>query len=121
MEITHLPTGLVVSCQDEKSQHKNKDKAMKVLRARLFEMAKRERDEKRAETRKSMVGSGDRSAKIRTYNFPQGRISDHRVGFTSHNLKDVLDGSIDEIIEALMVDHREKLLKEEMEKTQEKT
>ncbi len=120
VRITHIPSGTVVSCQDEKSQHKNREKAMKVLRARLFEKARKDRDEKRAAERKSMVGSGDRSAKIRTYNFPQGRVSDHRIGYTAHNLKDVMDGDLDEIIESLMIDHRERLLKEEMEKARER-
>jgi peptide chain release factor 1 len=120
VRITHLPSGLVVSCQDEKSQHKNRDQALKVLRARLFEAAKRERDEKRAKKRRSMVGSGDRSAKIRTYNYPQGRVSDHRIKFTTHNLKGVMDGELDEIIEALVLSEREKQLSEEIEKTREK-
>jgi len=117
VRITHLPSGLVVSCQDEKSQHKNRDKALKVLRARLFQAAKRERDEERAQKRRSMVGSGDRSAKIRTYNYPQGRVSDHRIGYTTHNLKGVVDGELDEIIEALLLSDRDKKLSEEIEKT----
>ncbi len=120
VRITHLPSGLVVSCQDEKSQHKNRDKALKVLRARLYEAAKRERDEQRAQKRRSMVGSGDRSAKIRTYNYPQGRVSDHRIGYTTHNLKGVIDGELDEIIEALLLSDREKKLCEEIEKTRKK-
>ena len=121
VRITHIPSGLVVSCQDEKSQHKNKDQALKVLRARLFEAAKKEQDEKRAKKRRSMVGSGDRSAKIRTYNYPQGRVSDHRIKFTTHNLKGVMDGELNEIIEALVLSEREKQLTEEIEKTREKT
>ncbi|HMA76328.1 MAG TPA: peptide chain release factor 1 [Candidatus Krumholzibacteriaceae bacterium] len=121
VRITHIPSGLVVSCQDEKSQHKNRDKALKVLRARLFEAAKKERDRKRAQKRKSMVGSGDRSAKIRTYNYPQGRVSDHRINFTTHNLKGVMDGDLDEIIEALLLAEREKKLSEEIEKARGKS
>ena len=117
VRITHLPTGLVVTCQDEKSQHKNKAKAMKVLRSRLLEKARSEQEEEIARARKSMVGSGDRSAKIRTYNFPQGRVTDHRIGYTTHNLDGVLDGDLEEIIEELAVAHREELLAEEMKKS----
>lgn len=116
VRITHLPTGLVVTCQDEKSQHKNKAKAMKVLLSRLLEKAKREQADEIAETRKGMVGSGDRSAKIRTYNFPQGRVSDHRIGFTSHNLGGILDGELDELIAELALAERENLLELAMEK-----
>ena len=118
VRITHIPTGLVVTCQDEKSQHKNKAKAMKVLRARLLEKARREQDEEIAAARRSMVGSGDRSAKIRTYNFPQGRVTDHRIGLTTHNLGEVLDGDLAEIIDALAVANREELLAREMEMQQ---
>ncbi len=110
VRITHIPTGMVVTCQDEKSQHKNKAKALKVLRARLLEKARNEQEEKIAEARRTMVGSGDRSAKIRTYNFPQGRVTDHRIGLTLHTLDSVLDGDLDEIIEALSMAHREELL-----------
>ena len=110
VRVTHVPTGMVVTCQDEKSQHKNKAKALKVLRARLHEKAREEQEENIAEARRTMVGSGDRSAKIRTYNFPQGRVTDHRIGLTLHNLDGVLDGDLDEIIEALSVAHREELL-----------
>jgi len=120
VRITHIPTGIVVSCQDEKSQHKNKAKAMKVLRARLLEKARREQEEKIAEARRSMIGSGDRSAKIRTYNFPQGRVTDHRIGLTVYNLNEVLDGELDEIIEALALAHREELLAQEMKGSGEK-
>lgn len=102
IRLTHIPTGLVVSCQDEKSQHKNKDKAMKVLRARLMERAMEEQQGEQANARKSMVGSGDRSERIRTYNFPQGRVTDHRIGLTSYRLDEVLQGEIDEFIEALI-------------------
>lgn len=101
VRITHLPTGLVVTCQDEKSQLKNKTKALKVLRARLLDRAMREQREKIAAERKSMVGSGDRSAKIRTYNFPQGRVTDHRIGLTLYRLDSILDGNIDELVDAL--------------------
>ncbi len=114
VRITHKPTGMVVTCQDEKSQHKNKAKALKVLRSRLLEKANREQADEIAKTRRSMVGSGDRSAKIRTYNFPQGRVSDHRVGLTLHNLQAVLDGELDEIVNELAVAHREDLLEMSM-------
>jgi peptide chain release factor 1 len=101
VRITHVPTGLVVSCQDEKSQHKNKAKAMKVLRARLLDRARQEQEKQISQDRKSQVGSGDRSAKIRTYNFPQQRVTDHRIGLTLHRLTEILDGGLDEVIEAL--------------------
>ncbi len=101
VRITHLPTGLVVSCQDEKSQHKNKAKAMKVLRARLLDKMIQEQDAKRSQERKSQVGSGDRSERIRTYNFPQGRVTDHRIGLTLYRLESILQGDVDEIIDAL--------------------
>lgn len=101
VRITHLPTGLVVSCQDEKSQHKNKAKAMKVLRARLLDMMVQEQDAKRSQERKNQVGSGDRSERIRTYNFPQGRVTDHRIGLTLYRLESILQGDLDEIIDAL--------------------
>jgi peptide chain release factor 1 len=101
VRITHLPTGLVVTCQDEKSQHKNKAKALKVLRTRLLDQAMSEQQQKIAAERKSMVGSGDRSAKIRTYNFPQGRVTDHRIGLTLYKLNEILAGNIVELIEAL--------------------
>lgn len=101
VRITHLPSGLVVICQDEKSQHKNKAKALKVLRARLYDMEVREQNEKISQTRKDQVGSGDRSERIRTYNFPQGRITDHRIGLTLYKLDQVLAGDIDEIIDGL--------------------
>ncbi|EQD35243.1 peptide chain release factor 1, partial [mine drainage metagenome] len=101
VRITHLPTGIAVICQDEKSQHKNRDKAMRVLRARLLERIQGEAHAEIAAERKSQVGTGDRSERIRTYNFPQGRVTDHRIGFTTHRLVDVLDGDMDELIEAL--------------------
>jgi len=101
VRITHLPTGLVVTCQDEKSQLKNKVKAMKVLRARLLDKMVQEHNEKRSEERKSQIGSGDRSERIRTYNFPQGRITDHRIGLTLYRLESVMQGDIDEIVDEL--------------------
>lgn len=105
VRITHLPTGLVVIQQDEKSQHKNKAKALKVLRTRLFEMERERLASERAGARRSMVGSGDRSERIRTYNFPQGRITDHRINLTRHNLEDVLEGpGLTEIIDALVAE-----------------
>ena len=113
VRITHVPTGLVVSIQDEKSQHKNKAKALKVLRARLFEQAKREQAEKEAAARKSQVGTGDRSEKIRTYNFPQSRITDHRIGYTAHNLNEVLDGDLETLIDELARTFREQALQEQ--------
>lgn len=110
VRVTHLPTGLVVSCQDEKSQHKNKDKALRVLRARLLELAQAEQQAKLSGDRRSQVGTGDRSERIRTYNFPQGRVTDHRIGLTIHRLEAVLLGDLDEIIEALITtDQAEKL------------
>ena len=101
VRITHLPTGMVIICRDEKSQHKNKARALKILRARLLELAHAEQDAKTAETRRSMVGTGDRSERIRTYNFPQSRVTDHRVNLTLHQLDQVLDGAIDPLIDAL--------------------
>ena len=101
VRITHIPTGLVVTCQDEKSQHKNKAKALKVLRSRLLDMKLAEQEAERARERKLQVGTGDRSAKIRTYNFPQGRVTDHRIGLTLYRLQEILDGDLDELIGAL--------------------
>lgn len=102
IRITYIPTGLTVSCQDEKSQHKNRAKAMKILRSRLLEQMQAEQDAERAQTRKSMIGSGDRSEKIRTYNFPQSRVTDHRIGLSVYQLDAVLDGDIDTFINALI-------------------
>jgi peptide chain release factor 1 len=110
VRITHLPSGLVVSCQDEKSQHKNKAKALKILAARLYDLKKSERDAAISAQRRDMVGSGDRSAKIRTYNFPQSRLTDHRIGFTAHNLPALMEGDLDELMEALKLDVQERLL-----------
>lgn len=112
VRITHLPTGIVVSCQDEKSQHKNKDKAMRVLRARLLDKFEEEQREKVASVRKSQVGSGDRSERIRTYNFPQSRVTDHRIGLTTHRLPEVLMGNLDEIVEALITTDQARRLQE---------
>lgn len=106
VRITHEPTGLVVSCQDEKSQVQNKDKAMRILRARLFAVAQEEQEAELAQERRSQVGSGDRSQKIRTYNFPQGRVTDHRVGLTVHKMESVLDGDLEEFTEALQAQDR---------------
>ncbi|MBT9167974.1 MAG: Peptide chain release factor 1 [Syntrophomonadaceae bacterium] len=111
VRITHLPSGIVVSCQDEKSQHKNKDKAMRVLRARLFERAQEEQAAETAQARKSQVGSGDRSERIRTYNYPQGRVSDHRIGMTLYKLEYFLDGDINEMLDALNTSAQAELLK----------
>ena len=104
IRITHIPTGLVVTCQDESSQHKNKASALKVLRARLFALEQEKIDQDRDQMRKSLVSTGDRSAKIRTYNFPQGRITDHRINYTAHNLQDTLEGNLDHIIEKLKLE-----------------
>jgi len=112
VRITHLPTGLVVSCQDEKSQHKNKAKAMKVLRARLLDMMVQKQNAEIAESRKSQVGSGDRSERIRTYNFPQGRVTDHRIGLTLYNLQAFLDGEIQNMIDALITRFQAEALKQ---------
>ena len=110
IRITHLPSGMVVECQDERSQHKNKDKAMRVLRARLFEQKQAEQQSAIAADRKSQVGTGDRSERIRTYNFPQGRVTDHRIGLTLYKLDAVLNGALDEVIDALITaDRAEKL------------
>ena len=110
IRITHLPTGLVVECQDERSQYKNKDKAMKGLRSRLYEMERAKQDAAIAGARKSQVGSGDRSERIRAYNFPQGRVTDHRIGLTLYKIDAIMDGDLDELIDALVTaDQAEKL------------
>ncbi len=108
VRLTHLPTGLVVTCQDEKSQIKNREKAMKVLKSRLYDKMQREQADKIAAERKDQIGSGDRSERIRTYNFPQGRVSDHRIGLTLYKLEAILDGDLDEIIDALTTDDQAK-------------
>jgi len=112
VRITHLPTGMVVSCQDEKSQIKNRAKAMRVLRSRLYELKLQEQQKQITEERRSMVGTGDRSEKIRTYNFPQNRMTDHRIGLTLHQLDRVIDGKIDDIIEALITHYQTEKLKQ---------
>lgn len=112
VRLTHIPTGIVISCQDEKSQLKNKDKALKVLRARLYEMELAKQHDAEAEARKSQVGTGDRSEKIRTYNFPQGRVTDHRIKLTLHKLDTILGGDLDEVIDSLIAaDQSAKLAK----------
>jgi peptide chain release factor 1 len=113
IRITHIPTGLVVTCQDEKSQHKNRTAAMKVLKSRLLAQEKERLAKERADARKSMVSTGDRSAKIRTYNFPQGRITDHRINFTSYQLDSVMDGQLNEFIEQLKIADQEASLQTE--------
>ena len=114
IRVTHLPTGLVVECQDERSQHKNKDKALKVLRSRLYDIEKAKQDAEVAEARKSQVGTGDRSERIRTYNYPQGRLTDHRIGLTLYRLEQILNGDLDEVIDSLVtVDQAEKLKRSE--------
>lgn len=110
VRITHIPTGVVVSCQDEKSQHKNKDKAMKILRSRVYDMMIQEQNDAISKERKNQVGSGDRSERIRTYNYPQGRVTDHRIGLTLHKLEAIMNGDLDEIFDALITtDQSEKL------------
>ena len=110
VRLTHIPTGLVVTCQDEKSQIKNKEKAFGVLRARLYDMMQQQQDKEQSEARKSQIGSGDRSERIRTYNFPQGRVTDHRIGLTIYKLDSFLDGDIDEVVDALITsDQAEKM------------
>jgi peptide chain release factor 1 len=110
VRITHIPTGVVATCQDEKSQHKNRAKALKVLRSRLLDEKIAQQEAARSRDRKLQVGTGDRSAKIRTYNFPQGRVTDHRIGLTLHKLQDVLDGDLEELIEALRIAREEERL-----------
>lgn len=111
VRITHVPTGLVVTCQDEKSQHKNKAKALRVLKARLLEAEQQKRDAERSEARRSQIGSGDRSERIRTYNFPQSRVTDHRINLTLYKLDQIVAGELDEVIEALKISDREEALK----------
>ncbi|HEY6937874.1 MAG TPA: peptide chain release factor 1 [Terriglobales bacterium] len=113
VRVTHIPTGVVVSCQDEKSQIKNREKAMRVLRSRLYEIELQKQQEQLAKERRAMVGSGDRSEKIRTYNFPQNRVTDHRIGMTLHQLGDVMDGKLQPIIEALVTHYQAEKLKQE--------
>lgn len=115
IRITHLPTGTVVECQDERSQFKNKDKALKILRSRLLDAAQKEHDDAIASDRRAQVGSGDRSERIRTYNFPQGRVTDHRIGLTLYKLEQILNGDLDEIVDALTTHYRTEALKAENE------
>jgi peptide chain release factor 1 len=115
VRITHLPTGLVVSCQDEKSQIQNKAKALRVLKSRLLEIEEAERDAERAEKRRSQIGSGDRSEKIRTYNFPQGRVTDHRIGLTVHRLNEILEGQLDMLIDPAVEYFQAERLKNELD------
>ena len=112
VRITHLPTGVVVTQQDEKSQHKNKAKAMKVLRARLYEAERQKAAAERAETRRSQIGSGDRSERIRTYNYPERRVTDHRINLTLHKLDRMMDGDLDDVIDALTADDQARRLAE---------
>ena len=115
IRITHLPTGLVVTCQDESSQHKNKDKAMKVLKSRLFDLEVEKQNQERSQARKKMVSTGDRSAKIRTYNYPQGRITDHRINLTLYKLEEILNGDLIEIINKLKIEDQKIQLSEQSE------
>ena len=111
VRITHLPTGLVVACQDERSQHKNKARAMKILKSRLLDFEQQRMDAERSAERKSQVKSGDRSEKIRTYNFPQNRMTDHRIGLTKHNLQEIMEGQLDDIVDALRAHDQAEMLK----------
>ena len=113
IRVTHLPTGTVVECQDERSQFKNKDKALKILRSRLLDAAVKEHDDAIASDRKNQVGTGDRSERIRTYNYPQGRVTDHRIGLTLYKLDQILNGDIDEVVDALITHYRTEALKAE--------
>ena len=114
IRVTHIPTGLVVECQDERSQYKNKDRALKILRSRLYAMKQKEQDDRVAAERRSQVGTGDRSERIRTYNYPQGRVTDHRIGLTLYRLDDVLNGNLDMVVDPLIAaDRAEKLKKTE--------
>ena len=110
VRVTHLPTGIVVECQDDRSQHKNKDRALKVLAARIKDKQSHEQQAKEAATRKNLIGSGDRSERIRTYNFPQGRLTDHRINLTLYRLESIMDGDLDELIAALVSEHQAELL-----------
>jgi peptide chain release factor 1 len=114
IRITHLPSGLVVQCQDERSQHKNKARALKVLRSRLLDLERQKQKDAIAQDRRSQVGTGERSEKIRTYNFPQNRVTDHRVNLTLHRLADVLEGSLDPLVEPIAAHYQSEQLKEEV-------
>ena len=115
IRMTHLPTGIVVECQDERSQFKNREKALKILRSRIYEKKQREADEKMAAQRKLQVGTGDRSERIRTYNYPQSRVSDHRIGLTLYKLDAILDGDLDELIDALLTFEQTEKLQQQQE------
>ncbi len=115
IRITHFPTGIVVTCQDERSKIKNLEKAMKVLKAKIYDLKKQQAEAEYAKTRKDQVGTGDRSERIRTYNYPQGRVTDHRIGMTIYNLPDFMNGNIDEMVEALNLDYQQKLLAQQTE------
>ena len=110
VRITHIPTGIVVECQDDRSQHRNRDQAMKVLVSRIMDAQLREKQSKEAQTRKSLIGSGDRSDRIRTYNFPQGRITDHRINLTLYKIDAMMDGDLDDMLNALAAEHQAELL-----------
>ncbi len=112
MRITHLPSGIVVECQDDRSQHRNKAQAMSVLAARIQDARDREQQQKIASTRKSLIGSGDRSERIRTYNFPQGRVTDHRINLTLYKIDAIMDGDLGELVAALTAEHQAELLAE---------
>ena len=112
VRITHIPTGVVTSCQENKSQHKNKDKAMQMMRAKMYDLERQKLDDERSADRKSQVGSGDRSERIRTYNFPQGRISDHRINLTLYRLEEIMQGDLDEVIDALTAEDQAQKLAE---------
>ncbi|HPP32242.1 MAG TPA: peptide chain release factor-like protein, partial [Soehngenia sp.] len=111
VRVTHIPTGIVISCQDEKSQLKNKEKALKILKSRLYEMKLREQNEELAQMKRGQVGTGDRSERIRTYNFPQGRVTDHRINLTLYKLNNFIDGDLDEMIDALITTDQAERLK----------
>merc|ERR1712070_746880 len=111
VRLTHEPTGIVAQCQDQKSQHKNKEKALKVLRSRLYELELNKKLESDAAKRNSLVSSGDRSAKIRTYNYPQGRVTDHRIGLTLYDLQNIVNGDLDKLVDELMLAENSEILK----------
>jgi peptide chain release factor 1 len=112
VRITHIPSGVVVACQDERSQLKNKEKAMKILRSRILEAEQEKAAKEHADSRRAMVGTGDRSERIRTYNFPQGRLTDHRIGFTLYQLGDVMEGHVDQLLDALQTHYQAEALKQ---------